>query len=144
MFTWTGSAQREKSLGNTLGRGLSPTYSPTICVGSRIFQHWLVAAVPIPQHYPQSALISDLFPNNYRYISLPNLFPNGSSDFCDAIPQLLPNLLPNLSPNLYYPTYFQTTLDPIPQPFSQPISVLISQPPFFQNYLEQVEPQPYL
>ncbi len=69
--------------------------------------------VPIPQHYPQSALIPDLFPSIYRYISLPSLFPNGSSDFCDAIPQLFPFLLPNVFPSLFpllFPDLFPSLL----------------------------------
>jgi hypothetical protein len=69
--------------------------------------------VPIPQHYPQSALIPDLFPSIYRYISLPSLFPNGSSDFCDAILQLFLFLLPNVFPSLFpllFPDLFPSLL----------------------------------
>ena len=78
----------------------------------RIPQHFLLepgyfntdCPVPISQPLPQQTLFTHLFPNKRRYISLPNVFPNGSFDFRDVIPQ------------------------PIPIPISQPISQSYYQP----------------
>ena len=51
------TTQREESLGNTLGRGLSPTYSPTFFAVTRIYLHGLASAYfptyPPTHHNPQ-------------------------------------------------------------------------------------------
>jgi hypothetical protein len=72
--------------------------------------------VLISQPIPQLTIIPNVFPNNYRYIFLPNLFPSMPNDFRDVIPSYFPTYFPTYYPTFYYPTYFPTTFDPIPQP----------------------------
>ncbi len=114
--------QREESLGNTLGRGLSPTYSPTFFAVTRIYLHGLASAYfptyPPTHHNPQRIpqqlplnLSTQRIPQHAKWLSWRNT-PTISQLITQRITQpLLPNLFPNnLGSNspTYSPTYFRT------------------------------------
>jgi hypothetical protein len=102
----------------------------------RIPQHFLLepgffntgCPVPISQPIPQQTLFTHLFPNKRRYISLPNVFPNRSLDFRDAIPQPIPIRISQPISQPYYQPITQHSRQPISQPISQPYFQLIPQP----------------
>ena len=129
-------SQRWERLGNTLGRGLYPTYSPTIFMGTRILLHGLASAY-FPSYPPRWHNAQRIPQPKTLNLVYPTYFPTGHCILWRNCPTYSHSFSPTyfLSyflyysptfPSTYFPKHLFRTLISVPIPVS--ISYLISQP----------------